>query len=166
MTTNTQGVALERELREGDIYRWQWNRPDKDIDFGNYGSYHCCSQLAVFRNGRLTDTFWYGGDNKVLDPAKVKLTFLGNTADLDEIRSYDVAYYRREDIVDMRHSNNSSGPIYRRKGAQRDAATMLELIEHRLECSHREIEFAQRRIEQLTKDAEKVRAGKLNEVYL
>lgn len=153
-------------IQEGDIYHWRWNRPDEDIDYGSYGSYHCCSQMAVVRNGRLMDTYWHGFDNKVLDPAKVTLAFLGNTADLVEIRPCEVAYYRREDIVDMRHSNNSHGPIYRRKRAERDAATMLELVEHRLECSRREIDFAQRRIEQLTKDAEKIRAGKLQEVYL
>ena len=153
-------------MREGDIYRWRWVDPAKDNDCGPYRSYHCCSQIAVFRNGRLTDTFWYGSDNKVLDPAEVSLTLLGNVTELDEIRPYDIAYYRRDDIVDMRHSNNSHGPIYRRKGAQRDAATMLALIEHRIESSRREVEFANNRIVQLTRDAEKVRAGKLNEVYL
>jgi len=154
------------ELKEGDIYRWRWSDPALDSKCGPFEAYHCCSQMAVVRNGRLMDTFWHGFDNKVLDPSKVILTLLGNTAELVEIRPCDIAYYRREDIVDMRHSNNSHGPIYRRKDAERDADTMLELIEHRIEQSRREIEFANRCIDQLTRDAENVRSGKLSEVYL
>lgn len=154
-------------MKEGDIYRWRWADKEKDADCGPYRSYHCCSQMAVVRNGKLVDTFWHGfSDNKVLDTNKVTLTLLGNTADLIEIRPCDVAYYRREDIVDMRHSNNSHGPIYLRKGAKKDAETMLELVRHRRECAEREIEFSKRRIEQCDKDEARIAAGKLDEVYL
>lgn len=153
-------------LTEGDIYRWRWADPKLDADSGPYRSYHCCSQLAVVRSGRLMDTFWFGSDNKVLDPSAVTLEFLGNTADLVGIRPCDVAYYRSDDIVDMRHSNNSHGPIYRRKDAERDQATMLELIERRLQECHHDIQFAEQRIRQLSSDAEKVRSGRLKEVYL
>lgn len=159
--------TLEKtEFREGDIYRWRWADPAKDADCAPYRSYHCYSQLAVVRNGCAVDTFWHGGDNKALDPCEVELTLLGNVADLVEIRSYDVVYYRREDIVDMRHSNNSHGPIYRRKGAERDAETMLELIDYRIDTSKREIEYAKQRIEMLEKDRARVMAGDLKTVHL
>jgi len=119
-------------MREGDIYRWRWADPERDADCGPFRSYHCLSQLAVVRSGKLTDTYWPGTGNHVLDPAKVTLTFIGNIADLVEIRAYDIPYYRREDIVDMRHANNSYGPIYLRKGAQKDADTMLARAAHRV----------------------------------
>lgn len=164
--TDQNTILDEKALAEGNIYRWRWADTVKDADCAPYRSYHCLSQMAVVRNGRLTDTFWHGSDNRVLDPADVILTLLGNIDDLVEIRSYDIPYYRPDDIVDMRHSNNSSGPIYRRKDAEKDAATMLEVIEHRLEQVKRDIEYGRRQIEQLTKDAEAVRAGKLGEVYL
>lgn len=154
------------DLREGDIYRWRWADPAKDADCGPYRSYHCYSKMAVVRDGRIVDTFWFGPDNKALDPETVTLTLLGNVNDLREIRPCDVAYYRREDIVDMRHSNNSHGPIYLRKDAERDAKTMMEIIEHRIESSEREIKFATDRIERLRKDAELVRQGRIGEVYL
>ena len=95
-------IAAISALQEGDIYRWRWADQAKDADCGPYRSYHCCSKLAVVRNGKLVDTFWYGSDNKILDPAEVDLTLLGNVANLIEIRSYDIPYYRHADIVDMR----------------------------------------------------------------
>ena len=157
---------MSEDLKEGNIYRWRWADAERDAQCGPFQSYHCCSQLAVVTNGKLMDTYWHGSDNKVLDPASVSLTLLGNKADLIEIRTWEIPYYRREDIIDMRHSNNSSGPIYLRKGAARDAETMLELIEHRLVQTRRDIESSKRRIELLTAQAAQVREGKLNEVYL
>lgn len=157
--------ALASVLREGDIYRWRWADPKRDAESGSWGSYHCKSQIAVVKNGLLFDTFWHGPEH-TLDAETVILTHWANTADLIEIRAYDILYYRREDIVDLRHSNNSLGPIYLRKGAERDAATMLELIQERLAESHGEIERARDRIKRLSEDAAKIHAGKINEVYL
>lgn len=112
------------DLREGNIYHWRWADPAKDSDCGPYRSYHCYSQMAVVTNGQLVDTYWHcsGGDS-VLDPEAVTLTLLGNVNELVEIQRHDLPYYRHEDIVDMRHSNNLRGPIYRRREAKRDAAT-------------------------------------------
>lgn len=157
---------MSEDLKEGNIYFWRWADAERDAQCGPYQSYHCCSQLAVVTNGKLMDTYWHGSDNKVLDPASVSLTLLGNKDDLVEIREWDIHYYRREDIIDMRHPNNSSGPIYLRKGAERDAETMLEVIEHRLEQIRRDIEFGRHRIELLTAQAAQVRAGNFSEVYL
>jgi hypothetical protein len=43
-------------LQEGDIYRWSYRDPNTDNR--SYGSYHCCSLIAVVKNGRLRDTYW------------------------------------------------------------------------------------------------------------
>lgn len=160
-------MSTTPDLREGDIYRWRWADSTRDTDCGPFRSYHCRSQVAIFEDGHLHDTYWSsGGGDRWLDPAKVDLTLWANKADLTEISKHEVVYYRREDVVDLRHPNNSFGPVYVRTGARRDAATMLELIEDRLDQARREIEWAQRRIKELTQDAEKVRAGQLYEVYL
>lgn len=160
-------AAEPRELREGDIYRWRWADQKKDADCGPYRSYHCKSQIAIVQDGHLHDTYWFGGGSeRWINPRDVTLTFWANTADLTEINKHSVIYYRREDVVDLRHSNNSHGPVYLRNGAERDQVTMLKVIENRLDEARREIEWAQRRIEQLTKEADKVRAGNLSEVYL
>lgn len=153
-------------MREGDIYRWRWADEARDRDCGPYGSYHCCSQWAVVRDGRLIDTFWHGNDNKVLDPASVNLTFVAHSDDLVEIRSYDIPYYRREDIVDMRHSNNSSGPIYLRKGTKRDANTMMEHVEQKTKDAQYALRSAAETINRMNEIAEKIRRDELNDVYL
>ena len=154
------------KIREGDIYSWRWADPKRDADRGSYGSYHCCSCIAVVHGGKLVDTYWFGGGNKILDPSSVEICLLGNVADCTEIRPHEIAYYRREDIIDMRHANNSSGPIYLRKGATRDAAAIMGVIEHGIETYEREIKFAKQRIEHLQKNAERVLAGELDEVFL
>jgi hypothetical protein len=166
---------MEREMEpleklgfgEGSIYRWRWADEKRDADRGSYGSYHCCSMWAVVRNGLLVDTFWHGqGDNKVLDPEQVVLTFVAHPDDLVETKSYDIPYYRPDDIVDMRHSNNSSGPIYRRKDAKRDAATMLEYVERKAEDARYQMESAARTIQDMNEKAEKIRRGELVDVWL
>lgn len=169
MTTSTMQEARElaREMREGDIYRWRWADEKLDADCGPFRSYHCKSQIAVFENGHLSDTYWStGGSDSWLNPETVKLEFWANVNDLIEVSKYEIVHYRREDIVDLRHANNSRGPVYLKKGAARDAATMLNVIEEKLDAARREIDWANHRIEKLTQDAEKVRSGKLSEVFL
>ena len=94
------------------------------------------------------------------------LTFWANTADLTAINKHETVYYRRDDIVDLRHTNNSFGPVYLRKGAKRDTETMMQVIEDRIGEARRQIESAQRDIERMEGEAEKVRAGQLDAVYL
>ena len=140
-------VIEKAELREGAIYRWRWADEKRDSDRGSWGSYHCCSCWAVVSGGHLVDTFWHGGDNKNLDPDDVVLTYVAHPDELVEIKSYDLPYYRRDDIVDMRHANNSSGPIYRRIDATRDAETMMENAEEKMRVARETMEAAQRDIQ-------------------
>ena len=95
-------------MRDGDIYRWLWKDEAKRNDFGGFGAYHCYSQIAVAKAGRLFDTYW-SDHSKSLDPDQIELTLLGNSNEMTEIRQYDICYYDRADIVDTRHSNNSRG---------------------------------------------------------
>jgi hypothetical protein len=142
-----QFVAKPPPLREGDIYRWNW--------LGTRDTW-CCSPFAVVRNGRLLDMFWmfdpkdemHSQYTKTLDPKDVKLTFLANVADIEPVSSYDFHNYRREDIVDLRHSNNSGAAnIYRRKGSKPDPATIRVNLVARIAAAEREIESQKWRIE-------------------
>ena len=147
-------------LREGDIYRWRWNDEERR-------SYHCKSQIAIVKGGKLLDTYWFGYDeSNLLRPEAVTLTFWANVDDLLVIHSGMTSYYRPEDVVDLRHANNSSGPVYIRKGAKRDAATMLEVVSGRIKDSEREIVWHQRQLEEFAKFQGLIRAGKLDEVWL
>lgn len=134
------------QFKEGDIFRWRYiDEPDRTKRDGWTNTYWCKSQMAVVRNGRLEDTYWYSGsDNSRLDPAKVVLTFLGNPADMKQISSGEKVYYKPEDVVDMGHPNASGAPVYVK--AERDPETMKAYYRECRERFEREERMARDRI--------------------
>lgn len=65
-------------MNDGDIYRWNYRDPNTDNRA--YGSYHCCSRIAVFKEGMLRDTFWNSGSDgrrfRPEDFPNLELTFV------------------------------------------------------------------------------------------
>lgn len=125
------------KLNEGDIYRWSYRDPK--ADGRPYGSYHCCSCIAIVNNGRLKDTFWQIGKSfsdcrsfGVEDLPKLELTRIANLSDLIPAKEYDADYYDDSDIVDLNHSNHTSGNFYLRKGATRSKEKMLKVARDNL----------------------------------
>lgn len=156
-----------QDIREGDIYRWRWRDEGRHADSGPYRSYHCKSRIAVVHGGQLYDTFWSGFSYEHrVDPEKVILTYEGNPAEMTQIQPYNVPYYRREDIVDLRHSNNSGAPVYLRAGATRNAEVMLAEIAYRRDRAEAEIRSHQHTIERLDEAKALTESGKLDEVWL
>lgn len=154
-------------MRDGDVYRWRWRDDARDADCGPYRSYHCCSQIAVVERGVLRDTFWHSSsDNKVLKPEDVTLDFQGNLKDFREVAPGYDQYFKRSDVIDMGHSNNYGGPVYVRRGAQRDAETMLDLIQDKRERAESEARMAQRCLEEMDRAKVLVKAGRLDDVWL
>lgn len=167
--------APVQKPREGDIFRWRWKDEKLHGDSGPWRSYHCKSQIAIFHSGEFYDTFWlhcYGdgwnfSSDRILRPDSITLEkHEGNYADMKRIRPYDAPYYRPEDIVDLRHSNDSNAPIYLRPGATRNAEVILEEIAYRRDRAEGEIRSAQHTIERLDAARALAEAGKLDEVYL
>lgn len=160
-------VLEKQELREGDIFDWRWADDAIHAKGGSWGSYHCKSQRAVVKYGKLIDTYWFGGsENSVLKPENVTLTFLGNIADLDEISQWERPYYRSEDIIDMRHANNSSGPVYRRKGATKDTETIRAELAERRRQAEIDLRSAARRLADIAVHEHLLNEGRLDEVHL
>jgi len=154
-------------MRDGDIYRWRWKDEARDSDRGPYRSYHCKSQVAIVKGGSLYDTYWsYGGSDGWLNPDDIILTFWANMADLTEINSGLAVYYRRDDVVDMRHANSTRGPVYLKAGAARDAAIMLEYIASKIKDRKSDIRFAEYALERLAEAEAKVAAGNLDDVWI
>lgn len=158
-------AAEKTDLREGDIFRWRWADPARDQP-GDWGPYHCYSRIARVRNGRLFDTYWQASGETEIDPAKVTLEFVANAADLIDLRSGDIPYYRREDVVDLRHANSMRDNVFLRKGAKRDADAMMARLEELREQSNREIRFANERLEQLLRDEMRIAAGETEGIWL
>ena len=148
------------DIKDGDIYFWKW----KDL-LGRFMPYHCWSQKAVVRDGVLHDTYWSPQSHRVsLD--KVVLFFVANINDLTEIRAQEAPYYRSDDVVDMRHENDSGAKVYVKTGAKRDPAAMKKLASHEIEHRKYEISSANNRIEELNVAIAAIDAGQLDDVYI
>ena len=142
-------------MNNGDIYFWSWKDSDK--------SYHCKSRKAIVKDGVLLDTYWWPPDYTVtLDG--VDLTYKGNIYLLDEIRHYDIEYYRPEDVVDMRHPNSSTAKVFVRAGAKRDALVMKEVARLQIERSQSEIRMATARIKWINEAIAAIDDGQLDSV--
>lgn len=151
-------------MKDGDVYHWRWKNEGRHKDCAPYHSYHCYSRIAVAKNGVLYDTYW-GHNKRRLDPVQVIARFQGNIHEMTEITG-SLAYYRPQDIVDMRHANSSREKVYLKVGAKRDAETMRQHLEYQLKRSADEIIRRQDRIAELKSELAKLDAGLIDEVYL
>lgn len=164
------------EWKDNDVFRWSYKS-----DIGNsVSTYWCKSRIAVVRNGSLCDTYWmhYGDDGNwsgLSDghwwtPAeaaeRLELEYQGNLSDYDRIEDYRAKLYAPADILDMRHGNDPRRPLFLRKGAKKDAATMLAEVQYRIEKAESEARMAQWAIERLTEDKAKIERGELDAVLL
>lgn len=152
-------------MKDGDIYQWAFKEPSDHMP------YHCCARIAIFRDSRLTDTYWHSGGNRNWDEemaAKLlTLTFLANEADL-EVGPIDAhEYYAPEDIVDLRHPNSSSRELLKiRKGAQKQPEIMLETIQRIRGRAEYNIARSKELIVELASLESQVRDGILDGIYL
>lgn len=145
-------------MRDGDIFRWSYKQP-KD-----FMPYHCCSQIAIVRNGILQDTYWSGNDGRCWTPAdaeaKLELRFIANFDEIEKTLEDVRAYYDPADIVDLGHSNNDRRQhVYLRKGAKRSPTVMRETLQYAIERTESDIKWAQRNVAEYRETLAKVEAG-------
>ena len=160
------------EWRDGDVFQWAY----KD-SLGDYTQkYWCKSRIGVVRAGRMHDTYWLhladdgrwhgSSDGHRWEPSeaaeRLELDFRGNLSDFDRIDDYRVRFYAPADILDMRHANDTRGPIFLRKDARRDSATILAEIARRTEKEESAICSAHWGLERLAEMRAKVEAGDLD----
>ncbi|MCP4986749.1 MAG: hypothetical protein GY928_12060 [Colwellia sp.] len=150
-------------MKENNIYSWRWKDEARHSNRGSFGNYHCYSQIAVVKNGRLYDTYW-SDQSKEIFKKKVILTFLGNSEEMTKLQEWKVNYYRKSDIVDMRHANDTRGIIYLKKGAKKDAEVMLEYVEYKIKNSEDNIRSETRNVEWYTEMKDQINSGKLDEI--
>ena len=150
-------------MKDGDIYFWRWKDNDKHKDRAPYRSYHCKSGIAIAKGGRLYDTYWSDFSHGALDRKQIKVKFQGNKNEMTKTSYPD--HYRRRDIVNMQHANNSGAAIYIKVGAKKSKAIMRKYIKSLIEEKERDIESANWRIELLNEAMKKVTSGDLDGVY-
>jgi hypothetical protein len=163
VTTTTEPAT---ELVDGQIYRWRWKDEARDRDNAPYRSYHCKSQIAIVRNGRLYDTFWSTPSYEhEVDADAVTLTHYADES-WPTISEWDLPYYASDDVASMRHSNNSGALIYLRPGATKNAERIRAEIDWRIEKAESEIRSAQSALERLAEAKALLADGRVDEVRL
>lgn len=155
----------EKRIRDGDIYHWRWKDDERHENTNAFGGYHCKSRIAVATDGDLFDTYWMECNGRSrLRMREVIVTLLGNSNDMDEIREWDLPYYRDEDIVDTRHPNASIAPIYLKRGAKRDATTMRAHAVEKMDQAKRDLDSAHRQIGRMAEVLNLIDSGDLEKV--
>lgn len=164
MNTNIVGDGFK--FKEGDVFFWRY----KD-DSNMQSPYWCKSRIAVVKGKRLYDTYWSLSADSTQWPfdgvGHLVLEYQGNFADLQPIDSWLVDYYERCDIVNLNHPNSSKGNCYKRKGALRNKACVLELLNRQREEAESDIRSANWKLENLKKTEASILAGDdLEKIYL
>ena len=153
-------------MKNGDIYFWSWKEGESPNS--NYTlSYWCRARKAIVVDGELYDVYWHDRHNGWLDPKRVDLAFQGNINDFRVSKYGEHLYYDRADLIDMRHPNDTNGPIYIRNVAERSKVVMMEFAADKLEEAERALRYAQQDIEKWTNKIKEIDAAKdLKEVWL
>lgn len=109
-----------------DVFRWQWK-----AGFGpTMDRYWCKAGIAIVTpTGVLGDIYWGVDDVREIREMEVDLRYQGNLNDYRLSAYSDYLYYASDDLISLRHSNDTHGPIYIRKGAKRSKAVMMEYAE-------------------------------------
>ena len=152
-------------MREGDIYSWRWKCDDKHADGAPYRSYHCKSRIAVFDGKSLFDTFWSRPtDGSWLNQDQVLLTLLGNKNDMTILKDRP-EFYSPDDLVSMKHSNNSGAPIYLKDGAARNVDVMRDVLHQKKLEAERKVRSAIRDLELLAVASDRLETGDIAKLY-
>lgn len=164
-------------MKENDICSWRW----KDEKIGHIGDpYHCKARKGIVHNGQLLDLFWMNigshfsqagwsqsrSGGRALNLDLINFEVIANIDDLTEIRRGNERYYKPEDIVDLDHPNTSHAPIFVRKGAELDVATMREYVNEKIAQAKDRMASAQSDLDWWQAKAEQVDAGDIENVYL
>jgi hypothetical protein len=160
-------------MREGDICKWKWKPELGRNNWGEFGDYHCKSQVAIVHEGIPLDTYWMnfgssfkqegwadsrsGAHSVCTNSADFEL--IANLQDLEEIRHGDEIYYRRSEIVDLRHTNSSSAPVYKRAGATKSLDVMRELLDKKIQGCDDQIRSAEHAKQRYLEQREKLVSG-------
>jgi len=154
------------DFKDGDIFRWRYNektlKTPHMINSANCGTlYWCCSNIGIWKDQRLTDTYWSTGGNRNFTAQeigdKLVLTFIANINDLEPCPLYAFDKYNDEDCVNISHGNMTRGGFYIRKGAKESIRKQIQVLEHEIADHNHKASFHKGQAEHLRERlAEKV----------
>lgn len=147
-------------LKKGDIVRWRYSEGAKEL--GKLTPYHCKCCRAIFNGEVLIDLYWVHS-HQMPDPNPYrKVTFrpedvgerititekLGNFYNYEQCSPFTAHnWYAEEDILDLRHPNNSSDDnVYVRKDAEKKRDVRIQKLQEQIGDWRKEIQSLVRRI--------------------
>ena len=159
-------------MRDGDLFRWCYKQHvvDKNNESLKAGTlYWCCSRVAIYKNGKICDTYWSmgcEGRSWTIEDAEqdLNLTLLANIEDI-EITEHP-QYYNPKDVVDISHKNLSRGGVYILKGAKRSKSQMIALINKKIDDEIYSVDRAKREVEFLKKKLIDIETADLEKFYV
>ncbi len=143
-------------MKDGDIYTWKWKHPSTK-HFAQF------SHIAIYNFEKLCDTYW-STDPYILDTEQIELAYKGNLFTDREIYPDEIKYYRAGDVIDLRHSNNSSAAVLVKQNAKRDPKIMLKAAKDTYKEMIRLAAVHVDKGAEILKEIEKIEDGNLDDV--
>lgn len=166
--------------RKGDIVRWGYTPEElkrKNHGNNNGTTYWCCSRIAIFDGSLFVDTYWSSDDstNKAFSVEDIGKTHeitkhVGNFDELDKQSDYAKIehfenYYKREDIVDISHPNNSRGNLYLRRGAKKDIGVIRDFLQYQKQNIEENLKHGAIKLKNIESTIENLSEDNLDKVY-
>lgn len=149
---------MNREYKEGDVVFWKYKTTSQDMSGTRYW---CKSRYAIYRkvkDGRFIDTYWSSSDSYIFKPSdtEIEVEYLGNLLDYKPCNEDVFLYYDREDIMDIRHDNDSYA-LFLKNNAKKSASVMFAALNQKVKKLERDLNSAlweKNRVEQIIKNME------------
>jgi hypothetical protein len=159
------------EIKENDVYRFRFNEAELKKRFEPW---HCFDgKLVVFKNRegelRLRDTYWSTGSSRAFTLDEVlkigSIELICNADEVDPTDEFAYKYYEDDDIYDLSYQHRCCKRYALRRGAEKSKQKMLKTLYGKLSDTQHEIEFAERQLETINENIQKVEGGDLD-VYI
>lgn len=144
-------------MKEGDVYRWEWKHFTVSYEL----AYWCLDGQAVFKQGKLVDTYWdglrldiIGSSSKVVNCDDVYLEFVCNLYDVDLIPKWEKEDY--EKVYNLSTQKRCYEYYAIDKCAQPSKAKQIEKFERKIEEEYSTIRCAENSIRWMQEEISKL----------
>lgn len=168
-----------RKLKTGDVFRFQFKPEEGDK---RHMPHHCFDGQLVFVDGVFYDSYWGfpNPDNMTwsissdhtrrFTLAEIRkighIKFICNLDDVEPAAKWEWCYYKKGDFFNLSYQHGCCKKFVKRKEARRSQKLMLEAIRLKRREMESSINSIQNQLERLSETEEKVKSGRLENVYI
>jgi hypothetical protein len=133
-------MAVELELKEGDVYRFHYSEAASQR--WRTDPLWCFDGQVVVRKGRLCDTYWGfdASEPRIVTPSEGEMVFVCNLGDVRYVKHYETRQYDGGDVFNLSHQHGCYKLFAVRKDAQPSANRMLMEIRIKEDAVRQEME--------------------------